>query len=100
MKNRYLVIKRLYPNYLILIKNKHYKDISLYKDANILKFIKYKRLHDLERRCINYLILNNLEIEKIKDYQNKNKYETFLLKSSIIKIIEMRLENEKENIYN
>jgi hypothetical protein len=90
MKNRYVTIKKLYPNYLILIKHNN-KLLSLYNDKTILEYIKYKKLNNLKQKHINYLILNNLEIEEIKDYKLNNKYYNYLLKANIIKVIESRL---------
>jgi hypothetical protein len=96
MKNRYEIIKSLYPNYLILIKKKN-KYFTFNIDKNILKYINYKKNKDLEKKNINYLILDNLDIIKTTDYKEKNKYYTYLIKSSIIINIESRLLNEKEN---
>lgn len=55
MKERYKVLKKIYPYYLILIKknNKYY---TFYEDKLI-----YKNIKNLNN--INYIVLNNLEIE-------------------------------------
>ena len=55
MKERYKVLKNIYPYYLILIKknNKYY---TFYEDKLI-----YKNIKNLNN--INYIVLNNLEIE-------------------------------------
>ena len=96
MKNRYRIIKELYPNYLILIK-KNNKLISAEIDKEIINYLKIKKFRYLKKRKINYLILDNLNIIKIHDYKNDN-YETLYMKVSLLKIVkklEMRLLNEK-----
>lgn len=70
MKERYKVLKKIYPYYLILIKknNKYY---TFYEDKLIYKNIKnIKNIKNLNN--INYIVLNNLEIEIKKEYENNN----------------------------
>ena len=55
MKERYKVLKKIYPYYLILIK-KNNKYHTFYEDKLI-----YKNIKNLNN--INYIVLNNLEIE-------------------------------------
>ncbi len=61
----------------------------------IIEFIKFKNLKDLNKRRINYLILDNLEIETLKEYEN-NEYDGFLLKSYLMKMIKKIKEELKE----
>ena len=68
IKTRYLFLKRLYPNYVIIILKKD-EYITFDIDNKIVKLIDYK----LDKYNINYLILDNLEIIKIINYTN-NKY--------------------------
>ena len=86
MKERYEVIKKLYPNYLILIR---YKDkIKTFKEDNLI----YNYLNkNIEKLHINYIILNKLDIEKIKEYSDNN-YINIYFKIKIINI----LKNVKE----
>lgn len=98
MKNRYDIIKILYPNYLILI-NKKNKLITYKNDQKILDYLNIKKKKELNKRKINYLILNNLEIEEIKNYENENKYYTYLLKSCILKIVEKRIYEKEDYNY-
>ena len=86
MKERYEVIKKLYPNYLILIR---YKDkIKTFKEDNLI----YNYLNkNIEKLHINYIILDKLDIEKIKEYSDNN-YINIYFKIKIINI----LKNVKE----
>ena len=68
IKTRYLFLKRLYPNYVIIILKKG-KYITFDIDNKIVRLIDYK----FNKYNINYLILDNLEIIKIINYTN-NKY--------------------------
>lgn len=56
MKERYLVIKKLYKDYVILIKDKNNNYISFDEDEKIIHYFGIKD--------INTIYLNNLEIEK------------------------------------
>lgn len=65
MKERYEVIKKLYPNYLILlIKNNKYYTFD--EDKLIFNYLK-RKLNN-----INYIILDNLDIIVKKEYENNN----------------------------
>ena len=81
MKNRYEFIKKIYKDYIIFIvkKDKYYtldndKLICNYYDINIKNINKFN---------INYLVLDNLDIVEIKEY-NDNSYYEYLIKSIII----------------
>ena len=63
---RYSFVKNYYPNYLVFIKDKN-KLITYNYDLKIVKLFNYKLLN------INYLILDNVDIIKTKEYHN-NKY--------------------------
>ncbi len=71
IKIRYLFLKRLYPNYVIIILKKD-EYITFDIDNKIVKLIDYK-FNKYNKYNINYLILDNLEIIKIIKYTN-NKY--------------------------
>ena len=82
MKERYEVIKKLYPNYLILIR---YKDkLKTFKEDKII-------YNYINKNNINYIILDKLDIEKIKEYSDNN-YINIYFKIKIINI----LKNVKE----
>ena len=86
MKERYEVIKKLYPNYLILIR---YKDkLKTFKEDKII----YNYINkNINKYHINYIILNKLNNEKIKEYSDNN-YINIYFKIKIINI----LKNVKE----
>ena len=89
MKERYEVIKKLYPNYLILlIKNNKYYTFD--EDKLIYTYIN----RNLNKHEINYIILNNLDIIIKKEYENNN-YLNYYFKVNLINILERRLLNEK-----
>ena len=88
MKERYEVIKKLYPNYLILIR---YKDkIKTFKEDNLI----YNYLNkNIEKLHINYIILNKLDIEKIKEYSDNN-YINIYFKIKLINILKKLKEGK------
>lgn len=74
MFTRYKFIKKLYPNYLVIIKyNDKFKSFRM--DCLLLNYLidnnKIKKLNKLK---INYVILNNLDIIEINEYLNNNYY--------------------------
>ena len=81
MKERYEVIKKLYPNYLILIR---YKDkIKTFKEDKII----YNYINkNINKYHINYIILDKLDIEKTKEYSDNN-YINIYFKIKIINIL-------------
>lgn len=76
MKERYLVIKKLYKDYVILIKDK-------------------KIIHNFGIKDVNTIYLNNLEIEEKYEYEN-NKYNEIYLKVKIIEMLEALCKKELE----
>ena len=87
MEERYNIIKILYPDYLILFKNK--EEINYY--GNDKKLVNYFGLEGLNN--VNKIILNNLDIEYIEEYEY-NEYETYNNKYQLIKVI-MEAINEE-----
>ena len=87
MKERYLVIKKLYKDYVILIKNKNNNYISFDEDRKIINYFGIKD--------VNTIYLNNLEIEEKYKYEN-NKYNELYLKVKIIEILEVLCKKELE----
>lgn len=81
IKTRYLFLKRLYPNYVIIILKKD-EYITFDIDNKIVKLIDYK----LDKYNINYLILDNLEIIKIIKYTN-NKYLEIKMRVELLSIL-------------
>ena len=81
IKTRYLFLKRLYPNYVIIILKKD-EYITFDIDNKIVKLIDYK----FNKYNINYLILDNLEIIKIIKYTN-NKYLEIKMRVELLSIL-------------
>ena len=80
MKERYEIIKKVYPDYLILFKSKD--KIKYYGvDKEIVELFGKEKL-----KKTNKIILNNLEIEE-KIENEINEYDLYLAKYKIIKMI-------------
>ena len=94
MNERVSILKKLYPNYLILIKDKDkIKFVGI--DKLIIDTFGLKKLKN-----VNKLLLDNLDIKILEEYDN-NSYEDYYLKIRLIEIIkELKkgLKNEEENI--
>lgn len=72
MYNRYSFLKRLNRNYIVLIK-KNKKYFSYDNDLKILNYLGFKSsLKILDKRKINYIVLEDLEILKQRNYKNNN----------------------------
>lgn len=84
MKERYLIIKKLYKDYIILIKDKNNNYISFEEDTKIVKYFGIKE--------VNTIYLNNLEIEEINCYKNNKLY----LKVKLIELLEVLCKRELE----
>lgn len=95
MNERYLILKKLYPNYLILIKVKD-KIKLLGIDKKIVDVFGIDNLKN-----VNKLILDNLDIVKKKEYEN-NKYDIYYLKIRLMDLLnEIRsCLNEKKIVNN
>ena len=87
MKERYEIIKKFYPNYLILFykKGKH-KYYGLDKEI----------VSNFSDKNINKIILNNLTIEVKEEYQD-DEYEKKYDKTLIIKILKDFKKGGKSN---
>ena len=91
MNERVSILKKLYPNYLILVKDKDkIKFVGI--DKLIVDTFGLKKLKN-----VNKLLLDNLDIKILEEYDN-NSYEDYYLKIRLIEIIkELKkgLENEE-----
>ena len=66
--NRYSFTKEVYPDYVVLLvkKNKYY---SYSIDRKVLDYIKFKnKTYILKKKCINYLVLDELDIVEKYEY--------------------------------
>lgn len=80
--NRYLFLKRLYKDYIILIR---FKNKLISYDIDLLLFKEYG-FDKIKQYNINYIVLNNLEIDELGNYDN-NKYLYYYKKILIFEII-------------
>lgn len=85
MFNRYGEIKNIYKNYLILIK-KGKKYVTIGVDKKILKILDIQDIKYLKSRCVNYLILDNLDIIEKYECEN-NRYDEYYIKCKLINIV-------------
>ena len=82
MYNRYLALKKFYPDSVILIY--HHDKYKTYGDDKLI--YDYLDNSNLARLNINYIILNNLDIDYMQEYDHNN-YHNILLKAKLIEII-------------
>ena len=89
MNERINILKKIYPNYLILVKVKDkIKFVGL--DKLMVNTFGIKVLKN-----INKLLLDNLDIKLLEEYDN-NSYENYYLKIKLIEII----KDIKKDSYN
>ena len=83
--NRYKFTKDIYSNYIIFIRKKRRLNI--------------KKYYELDKYQINYLILDNLDINIKKEYSinNYNKYLIIYLIKEIGNNLKEKVNYEKEN---
>ena len=94
MNERIEILKKLYPNYLILVKVKDkIKFIGI--DKLIVDTFGIKKIKN-----VNKLLLDNLDIKILEEYDN-NSYEDYYLKIRLIEIIKeikKGINDEEKNI--
>lgn len=82
MKGRYIVLKKLYSDYIIIfIKNNKY---VLYGSDNFIGSI--VDIYSLSKYGVNNIIIDNLDIISINKF-NDNKYYCYMIKGIIVKFI-------------
>ena len=84
LKNRYLFLKKIYPNYLIIFEHKN-KYLSYGIDNELLQYIK---VINLNKFSINFIILKNMSVCKLQKFKN-NLYNDYYLKYILIKLINL-----------
>ena len=84
IKTRYLFLKKLYPNYVVIILKKG-KYITFDIDNKIFNLLN-NSFNNLDKYNINYLIIDNLEIIKISKYIN-NRYLEFKKRVELLSAI-------------
>ena len=91
MFTRYKFIKKLYPNYLVIIKYND-KVKSFRMDGLLLNFlIDNNIIKKLNKLKINYVIVNNLDIIDTKDYLNNNYYR--FIKVSYLNMVLIKIKD-------
>ena len=94
MNERINILKKLYPNYLILVKVKD-KIKFVGVDKLIVDTFGIKKIKN-----VNKLLLDNLDIKILEEYDN-NSYEDYYLKIRLIEIIKeikKGINDEEKNI--
>ncbi len=89
MNERVNILKKLYPNYLILIKHKDkIKFIGI--DKLIVDTFGFKKI-----RNVNKLLLDNLDIKLLEEYDN-NLYKKYYIKIKLLEIVNILKEGLKD----
>lgn len=83
MKNRYLFLKRLYPNFIIIMLSKK-EYVTFGMDNMMIKFLNMNS-RAMMACHINYLIIDNLEIVK-KVELTDNQYNHIKRKVELVKL--------------
>ena len=89
MNERVNILRKLYPNYLILVKQKDkIKFVGI--DKLIVDTFGLKKLKN-----VNKLLLDNLDIKIIEEYDN-NLYEKYYIKIKLLEIVNILKEGIKD----
>lgn len=89
MNERVNILRKLYPNYLILVKHK-YKIKFVGIDKIIVDTFGLKKLKN-----VNKLLLDNLDIKILEEYDN-NLYEKYYIKIKLLEIVNILKEGLKD----
>lgn len=84
-KNRYVFIKRTYPNTMIIFKNNN-KYIGYMEQKELLEYLKFKKLANLSKLKINYIVISNMQILEHKTFDD-NKYELYYTRFNLFKLV-------------
>lgn len=85
-KNRYIFIKRTYPNTMVIFKNSSNKYISYGEQKEFLKYLKFKELSNLSKLKINYIVISNMQILEHKIFDD-NKYKLYYTRFNLFKLV-------------
>ena len=94
--NRYYFTKDVYPRYLVILLKKE-KPYSFGIDRKILNYIRFKdKTYILQKKKINYLILDELDIVEKKEYDDNNydRYEYLVKISEIFEEIKVTMSKK------
>ena len=71
IRNRYVFIKRTYPNTIVVFKKENkYKSYGEYE--KFLEYLKFHKLNDLNKLNINYIVIGDMAILEHKTFKNNN----------------------------
>ena len=89
MNERVNILRKLYPNYLILVKQKDkIKFVGI--DKLIVDTFGLKKI-----KKVNKLLLDNLDIKILEEYDN-NLYEKYYIKIKLLEIVNILKEGIKD----
>lgn len=84
-KTRYIFIKRTYPNTIVIFE-KNNKFNGYREDKEFLEYLKFKKLDDLNKLKINYIVISNMNILEHKTFDD-NMYNNYYAKFSLFKLV-------------
>ena len=84
-KNRYIFIKRCYPNTIVIFKNN--KSYTSYdEDKEFLNYLNFKKLNNLNKLKINYIVIDNMKVIQYVEFKNNN-YKLYYKRFILFKLI-------------
>ena len=95
-KNRYVFVKRTYPNTMVIFENNKNKYVGYDKDREFLEYIKFKKLNDLNKLKINYIVIRNMVILESKKF-DPNMYEIYYTKFNLFKLVNYIRQRRRKN---
>lgn len=85
-KNRYVFIKRTYPNTIVIFKNSDNKYVGYSEQKEFLEYLKFKQLNNLSKLKINYIVISNMQILEHVTFDD-NKYELYYARFNLFKLV-------------
>jgi len=85
-KNRYVFIKRTYPNTMVIFRNKDNKYVGYSEQKEFLEYLKFKQLNNLSKLKINYIVISNMQILEHVTFDD-NKYELYYARFNLFKLV-------------
>ena len=85
-KNRYVFIKRTYPNTIVIFKNNNNKYIGYSEQKEFLEYLKFKQLNNLSKLKINYIVISNMQILEHVTFDD-NKYKLYYARFNLFKLV-------------
>lgn len=85
-KNRYVFIKRTYPNTMVIFKDKDGKLKGYKEQKEFLEYLQFKKLNNLNKLKINYIVISNMQILEHVKFDD-NKYELYYARYNLFKLV-------------